>query len=433
MTRHRLLMVSTHGYFSAKPELGRPDTGGQVVYVLELSKALASHGFHVDILTRQFEDREEYEEVDDRVRIIRIPFGGPKFIPKELLSRFVPELVNKFLSDSRLNHDEYFMINSHYWDAGVAGVNLAQVLDIPHVHTPHSVGLLKRQNGARNGAKESSADCFDERIQGERVVYHHSNLILATAGEQVRCLTECDEYNISSKKIVQIPPGFDEALFYPANDEFRMTDKQDLGWEQPTVFAAGRISESKGYDLLIRAFPAVLQRIPNARLVFAIGGTNPSRDEGRILCELKQLAQNLGITDKTTFLPSVDQPQLARFYRAADVFVLCSRNEPFGMTAIEAMASGTPTVITTHGGLWEELTWGRDCIYCDPNDTDALAQAVCSPLSHPKIYQQLSRNGAKTAVERYTWSEVARRVIESCIDRQLIFSTADFELAHVME
>lgn len=412
MKNFRLLMISTHGYVSSHPELGRPDTGGQVVSLLELSKALALRGIDVDILTRRFENQTELESVSDRVRIIRVPYAGNQFQPKETLAHFVPHLLESLSQRPRLLHKDYQLINSHYWDAGVAGDRLSKRWGIPHVHTPHSMGLLKRQNHAWGARGETSADNLDERIQQERVIYHRANLIVSTAAEQTRCLNQCDEYNVTNDKIAQIPPGVDVSLFHPDQSMIEMDDSQLAKHSAPVVFAAGRLASSKGYDLLIQAFPAVLQRIPTARLVLATGSMRPSKEEAQLLEELKTIAHHLAISARVTFINCVDQRRLASYYRSADVFVLCSRNEPFGMTAIEAMACGTPTVVTTRGGLWEELTWGHDCIYCDPVDSDALAHAICSPLLQPRIRQQLSKNGMETVHRRYTWNRIAEQFLD---------------------
>ena len=115
------MMISTHGYVSANPEFGMPDTGGQVVYVLELSKCLARMGYRVDILTRHFKEQPASEPVSDRVQILRFPCGGRDFIAKEVLCDSIPEWVanvERYIRSKRLR---YAFINSHYWDAGLAG------------------------------------------------------------------------------------------------------------------------------------------------------------------------------------------------------------------------------------------------------------------------------------------------------------------------
>jgi mannosylfructose-phosphate synthase len=150
-------MVSTHGYVAADPPLGAPDTGGQIVHVLELSRKFAQLGYAVDIWTRRFEDQPELEAVSEHVRIIRMPCGGSKFIPKEHLCDFLPEWNEnalRFVEDHGLS---YRFINSHYWDAGLAAQRLARVLDVPHVHTTHSLGRWKQRQIAsafRESARE---------------------------------------------------------------------------------------------------------------------------------------------------------------------------------------------------------------------------------------------------------------------------------------
>src|SRR4051794_24994870 len=141
----RIAMVSTHGYVSAEPPLGAADTGGQVVYVLELAKKLAQIGHQVDIWTRRFADQPEIDVVDDRVRIIRMPCGGSQFIEKEYLADHMAEWSTNTLRFIRKHQLEYQYFNSHYWDAGIATQTLTLELKVPHVHTPHSLGRWKRQ------------------------------------------------------------------------------------------------------------------------------------------------------------------------------------------------------------------------------------------------------------------------------------------------
>ena len=126
---NRIMMISTHGYVAAQPELGKPDTGGQVVYVLELSKCLARMGYHVDILTRRFENQPFIERVDDCTRLVRFPCGGNRFIAKEFLGRAIPEWSENVARWIQLERHNYKFISSHYWDAGLAGDTLARALE----------------------------------------------------------------------------------------------------------------------------------------------------------------------------------------------------------------------------------------------------------------------------------------------------------------
>lgn len=421
----RIMMVSTHGYVAGEPELGKPDTGGQVVYVLELSKCLARMGFVVDIFTRRFEDQPLLEELSDRLRIVRIPCGGDEFEPKETLCELIPEWVEKasrWISSQRLS---YGLINSHYWDAGLAGQAIANRFNVPHVHTPHSIGQWKRLNMDGNADDLEKKYNFRKRIREEKVIYDECDLLIATTPMQREIL--CDSaYDVPKEKIRVIPPGYDDQRFFPVSLSTRRMLKASLDMEGPVVLALGRIAKNKGYDLLLRAMPVVFKRIPDARLLLAIGSTAPNDSEAEMIDSLHHLATEVGIADHVMFKDYITDELLADYYRAADVFALSSRYEPFGMTAIEAMACGTPTVVTTEGGLCEQLAWGIESIYANPFDTEAFGHAVAAVLQNPCVAGQLSKFGPRKARSRFTWTGVAQQLLVA-LDHRREVSANDVE------
>jgi mannosylfructose-phosphate synthase len=155
----------------------------------------------------------------------------------------------------------------------------------------------------------------------------------------------------------------------------------------------------------------VFQRMADAKLLLAIGSTQPNGEEREQIAALKHLASELGIVDRVLFRDYIPDDQLADYYRAADVFALSSRYEPFGMTAIEAMACGTPTVITTEGGLWELVTWGLEALYANPNDTDAFGHSVLEILQYPQVSDQLARYGSQKARSHFTWTGISQQIL----------------------
>ncbi len=411
--QQRIMMISTHGYVAAEPELGRPDTGGQVVYVLELSKCLARMGFKVDILTRRFENQPASERVAERVRILRFPCGGKDFIPKEVLCDHIPEWVENAYRYIQSKHLNYSFINSHYWDAGMAGVALAKRLNIPHIHTPHSIGAWKRDQMAEDGTPAEELDRlynFRRRIREEKLIYDECDALIATTAQQ-RDILMRSEYGVPRSKIAVIPPGYDDTRFFPVSEATRLALKSEYGFEGPIVLALGRIAANKGYDLLIQAMPVVFKRVPDAKLVLMIGHDELSEPEREELEALKKLARELGIAERVVFGGYISDEALPDYYRMADVFALSSRYEPFGMTAVEAMACGTPTVITTEGGLWEQVVWGLEAIYANPFDPEAFGHAICAILQHPRVAAQLARYGSEKARARFTWTGVAQQVL----------------------
>ena len=373
----RIALISTHGYVAAHPPLGAADTGGQVVYVLELARKLGQLGYTVDLYTRRFEDQPEFDEVDERVRVVRIPCGGRDFIPKEYLHRHLMEWCENALRFIKKNDLNYSFINSHYWDAGVAGQRLSEALKIPHLHTPHSLGIWKKRQMETDYPEK--ADTFEL------------------------------EFNFRER--IQHPPGYDDNRFFPVSDATRQMIRQRFGFEGKTVLALGRLATNKGYDLLIDGFSVLAEREPEARLHLAVGGENMDEQETTILNQLKERVRALGLEDKVAFSGYVTDEDLPDIYRAADLFVLSSRYEPFGMTAIEAMASGTPTVVTTHGGLFRAISYGRHALFADPFDKEDLGITMMKPFKHERLYGRLSRMGAHKARSLFTWTGIAQQLL----------------------
>ncbi len=411
----RIAMVSTHGYVASQPRLGDADTGGQVVYILELSKKLAQLGYEVDIWTRQFEDQPQMEPVSSSVRIIRVPCGGRDFIPKEFLCDYLPEWNKNALQFIQGHGLKYEFINSHYWDGGLAGDHLSRALGAPHVHTPHSLGIWKRRQTEVEGAGDPARAQLDEqynftkRIASELSLYVSADVIVATSPEQLGILT-CD-YKVPGQKCRMIPPGYDDTRFFPVSDSTREVIRKRLGFKTPVVQAIGRLADNKGYELLIKAFAIVAQRMPDAMLHLAVGGKALTPQETAIFMRLRALVSELGLTSKVVFMSFIPDDQLADYYRAADVFVLSSRYEPFGMTAVEAMASGTPTVLTVHGGLYHSVTFGQHGLYADPCDPEDLGITIMKALKDTRLRSQLSRMGAEKARSLFTWSGVAQQLL----------------------
>lgn len=423
----RIAMVSTHGYVAANPPLGAADTGGQVVYVLELARKLALLGYQVDIWTRRFEDQTEIEPVAERVRIIRMRCGGRAFLPKEYLCEVLPEWNEHALRFIEQHGLSYNFINSHYWDAGLAAQHLSNVLGVPHVFTPHSLGLWKQRQMATDFAEGTEAFekryNFVRRIAEERQLCTDCDLVVATTPQQLDLLVR--EYEAPAAKVRMVPPGYDDHRFYPVSEASRTAIRQRLGFKGRVILAVGRLARNKGYDLLIDAFSLVASRQPEAVLHLAVGGQETNADEARLLADLKARATSSGYGERIHFGSFIADADLADYYRAADLFVLCSRYEPFGMTAIEAMASGTPTVVTVHGGLYRALTFGRHALFADPFDREDLGITMAKVFRHPRLQQRLSKMGAHKARALFTWTGIAHQLVAAVEHRLAAAVTLD--------
>lgn len=209
-----------------------------------------------------------------------------------------------------------------------------------------------------------------------------------------------------------IPPGMDENRFSPMRGPDLKTLRQQLGFGEHDVLALGRMAANKGYDLLIRSLPTLLELVPDANLMAAIGSDDSDQDDAGV-AELKALAHELGVAERIKWVRHVADEQLADYYRAAAVFSLSSRYEPFGMVAIEAMASGTPTVVTSHGGLFELIEFGQHALYADPNRPVEFGTMLGVPMLYPNLAHELSVEGARFARRNFGWTGIAKRILNN--------------------
>lgn len=414
-------MISTHGYVAAEPPLGAPDTGGQVVFVVELSRKLAQLGYKVDIWTRQFEGQPEEEKVDTGVRILRVPCGGKEFIPKEFLHRNIPEFCDKALRLIHKKKLKYSFINSHYWDAGIAGQTLSTSLKIPHFHTPHSIGSWKKRQMQEdmpgNDKEMEELYNFSNRIRNEMAVFRGCDMLIATSPPQLDLFKS--DYDIPASKIRMIPPGYDDNRFYPISEATRQSIRNNLGFKGKVITSIGRLARNKGFDLLIDAFTVVKQRIPDAHLRLAMGTKSSDSGIDSALQDLHEQIEALHLKSDVTLSGSLPDEELADFYHASDVFALSSRYEPFGMTAIEAMACGAPTVMTIHGGLFRTMSYGNDALYADTLDREDFGITLTKPLRHPVLARRLSINGSQKVRSLFTWTGIAQQLINAVEGRTL--------------
>ncbi|WP_127904251.1 glycosyltransferase [Solirhodobacter olei] len=402
-----LLMISLHGYVAGSPELGKPDTGGQVIFVLELAKRFARLGYQVDVMTRQFEDQPAEDHINDNLRILRIPFGGKDFIRKEDMHDWYGDFVTNALAKIRKQGLSYDVVNSHYWDAGVSGQKIAEELQIPHIHTPHSLGWWKQKDMAGNPEEEMAGYRFEERIQKEFVLFRSCDHIIATSEQQAELIE--DHYALPRDHITMIPPGIDEGRFTPATPETVAAARARLGIGRHDVYVVGRAAENKGYDLIIQALPALRRLQPEARLVLAAGANSDS--DIALLEQWKAVAAESGVGDAIDWRGYVADEDLADCYRAPGVFALPSRYEPFGMTAVEAMACGTPTVMTIHGGLHEQIEFGRHALVADPKRPEEYAAMLNMPMQYDWMRETLAVEGARFARRAFGWTGIARRTL----------------------
>jgi sucrose-phosphate synthase len=434
-----LLMISVHGLIrGTDPELGRdPDTGGQVLYVLELARALGRQPevAQVDLLTRLVEDpsvgpdyaRPE-EELGPGARIVRLPFGPRRYIRKELLWNHLDHLVDRYLAYARGLPRLPDLIHSHYADAGHIAMRLSSLLGIPYLHTGHSLGRVKRARLLEAGGREPVLERlfhFTRRIQAEEETLRHVARVVASTRQEV-----LEQYGLygqfEPRRAVVIPPGTDTARFAPPRERrpepavAARIDRFLAHPRRPLLLSIGRPVPSKNLLGLVRAYGSDPVLRSRANLVLLAGSHEDVREldeEGRATWEeLFRTLDRLDLFGSVAFPKSHQGSEVPDLYRLAvlrrGVYVNPAFAESFGLTLIEAAASGLPLVTTDSGGPRDIVANCRNGLVVPPGDEPALAAALREALGDPQQWAAWSRNGLRGVRDHYTWDAHVRRYLK---------------------
>ncbi|WP_334142757.1 glycosyltransferase [Rhabdothermincola sp.] len=383
-----LAVLSLHTSPLVQPGIG--DSGGMNVYVRELVGALAQAGVHSTVYVRRWrDDLPEVIEVEAGFRVIHVE-AGPHDLSKEQLPEVTDEFADAVGWHLRRGGDTD-AIHANYWLSGVAGHRLKHELSLPLVSTFHTLARVKAETGDPEPAR---------RIEAETEVVSCSDALLASCETELEQLVEL--YGAPRERVEIVPPGVDHAFFSPGD---RRGARQALGLgDHPVLLFVGRIQPLKGLTIAIRCLALT---DPRAVLV-VVGG--PSGIDGEAeLRRARALVSELGLHDRVRFVPPQPHHLLSTYYRSADVCVVPSRSESFGLVALEAAACGTPVVAANVGGLTTLVQHGRTGFLVDERDPQAFAGYVSEIIADHELAEGLSRSAVARA-SRYTWSTTAARL-----------------------
>lgn len=394
----RVALLSLHTSPLAQPGTG--DGGGLNVYVLEVARRLARRGVTVDVFTRA--DRAGLPgsvPVEDRLTVHRIRAGPPAPVDKHDLPAHVPGFALGVLSHPAAgDHD---LVHAHYWLSGWAGRSVAARSRVPLLQTFHTLGVVKNAARPAGDVPESPLRLAVER----RLAASADRLVVLTCGE-ARILHRT--FGTSGARIAVVPAGVDPELFNPAVDPAPASEHVRFGSQPagPLLLFVGRLQPLKGPDVAVRTLAEVRRRVP-ARLLL-VGGVSGS---GAGRCgpdELAALADDLGVGQDVRVVSARPQPELASLYRAADVVLVPSRSESFGLVALEAQACATPVVAARVGGLSSAV--GAGGVLVEGHDPVEHAAAVLPFLADPGLGARTGRAGARQA-SATTWEDTADRLL----------------------
>ncbi len=373
---------------------GQGKSGGMNVYVQHLARSVGKLGVAVDIYTRQHAGADgKVEEISPGVRVVHIPGGDPDAPMEDLFTKLPGflEAVREYRQQHNLTYD---VVHSHYWLSGWVGRALARDMDVPHVTTFHTLSLIKMQS--RAGESEPI-----QRQRVERELMADADQIVAFSPHERDAMARL--YDADADQIELVPCGVDLTRFQPLDQE---ESRERLGLNGDKVLLyVGRIESLKGLDLLVHT-AAQMETGQGVRVLVVGGDDGKEGATGRI----RQLAQDLDVEDLFEFVGRVDQEEMPLYYSAADVCVVPSFYESFGLAALESMACGTPVVASRVGGLSTVVQHGRTGYLKSWRCPEAFADSVEMIISSKRLQSSMGIAARKRA-EDLGWDQVAKRIL----------------------
>ena len=397
----RIAVLMVHTSPLEQPGIG--DAGGMNIYVVESAQRMAAMGVSVDIFTRRTHASEtDIVEISPGVRV-RYFDCGHGTLTKEQLPVHIAGLSKEFLRI--VKEENYDAIHSHYWISGKVAMPAAKELGIPLVHTMHTMARVKNLNLAEGETPEPMI-----RVQGETQVVAAAQALVANTDAEAASLVSL--YDACPDIVHVVAPGVDLYTFTPGQGRSAARAVVGLPHDSLIVTFVGRIQPHKGPEVLIRATSELVKHSPllrNKLIVNVIGGASGANTEE--VDRLKELATWLGIDDVVRFAPPVARGDLAQWYRAADLVVVPSYSESFGLVALEAQACGTPVVATAVGGLRTAVADGISGVLVDGHDPKAWSSVIARLLQEPQRRVLLSM-GAIEHASHFGWDATARGTLD---------------------
>ena len=434
-----IALLSIHGLIRGDNlELGRDaDTGGQTLYVVELAQALAGlpEVAKVDLFTQRVVDSsvssdyaEHIEILSDKLRIVRIDAGPDEYLAKEKLWDHLDFFIDNLTGFFRDNNIIPDVLHSHYADAGYVGCHLASLLGIPLIHTGHSLGRIKRSRLMANGLKAQEIESrfnMSRRIEAEEQTLATAERVITSTYQEIEEQYELYHYYQPDQMRV-VPPGTNLKKFMPPKGNelksslFKELTKHLKEPDKPLILALSRPDQRKNISALVEAFgqSPQLQQLANLMIVAGNRDDIDELEEGaqEVFHELLVTIDRYDLYSKVALPKHHQRDQVAEIYQIAaasgGVFVNPALTEPFGLTLIEAAASGLPIVATEDGGPQDIVSNCKNGILIDPLEPETISNALLKLLGDQNLWQQFSNKGLQGVQEHYSWDAHAKRYLQ---------------------
>lgn len=408
----RIVLISVHG--DPAIEVGKEEAGGQNVYVRHVGEALAKLGWKVDMFTRKVNAKQDnIVEHSENCRTIRLKAGPTDFVPRDDIFDYLPEFVDNLLKFQQENDFKYPLIHTNYWLSAWVGMELKKIQGSQQIHTYHSLGVVKY-----NTIKKVPL-IAKTRLEVEKDILLSAERIVATSPQEQEHMRS---WVSSEGQIDIIPCGTDIERFgridkAAARAELKnksqgVSDGLKFDPEEKIIMYVGRFDRRKGIETLVRTVRnSKFFDSPNLKLLIA-GGSRPGQSDGKERERIEKIVDELGMRHITFFPGRLSQEDLPLYYAAADVCVVPSHYEPFGLVAIEAMASATPVVASDVGGLQFTVVPEETGLLAPPEDAEAFGTAIDRIIADSQWRDKLGQAGRKRVETKFSWDGVAHQLSE---------------------
>lgn len=388
---HSIAMLSMHTSPLDMPGSTR-DAGGLNVYINQLARELGQSQNFIDIYTRRTNKYSpKVVQITPQVRVIHIQAGPSAPIQKHELYQYLTDFTEHIDEFRRKEKRHYDVLHSHYWLSGVAALPLGRLWAIPHITMFHTLAHLKQL------ANPDETESFIRLEMERHLIQRADYIIAATNDERIQLIRHC---GATPAQVRVIPCGIDLKLFRP-HDQQQARIKLGLERHEPVLLFVGRLDPFKGPDLLLRSAAMMVEK---AQIVIVGGKSSHDRDTQ----QLKMLARRLKISKRVHFIDAQPQYKLPVFYSAADITVVPSYHESFGLAAVESLACNTPVVATRAGGL-TTVVHNNETGFLVPRCPGFFAERLDSLLQNPTLLKEMSK-AARLSVLQFSWKNVANMV-----------------------
>lgn len=404
----RIAMFAPHS--DPLAHLGSQESGGQNIYIKSLTTELDKKGWSIDIFTRLDEaHKKSVSLLGKRSRVIRLKGGLAKYVPKNQLFDHFEELYSNFLN--AIDHQNpYSLFHGHYWDGGWMALRAHREFGKPLIENFHSLGQVRFQTRKQFNINDKNTEVFDKRFALEKEIINETSVIISLSESEKNDLSVL--YGADPEKIIVIPGGVNIKQCHEIPKE-KAREILNLPKDRFIVLFLGRLEWRKGIGVLITAAKLLKNDVPNLNVIIVGGkiyGRQKNSKDFKEYQRLSEKAEQEGVKDIVNFVGRIGHDQIHIFYSAADVFVIPSYYEPFGLVALEGMACGIPVIASNVGGLKTTIEDQITGLLFQPRNPLDLKEKILLIYKLKEISEKLKKNAYDKIKENYSWQNIADQI-----------------------